>query len=529
VTDGSTIWLLATEEAIGGDLRRLVELRAGGATSLSVRVAEGTAHDAVVDARASGLAEPLGFVGRTEADAFGAVAAGADDASVIDGLDLPRFVAFVDRVMLRAQQRRESQNQRAAVAHAEKLAALGTVVAGVAHEINNPLATVSMTFDVLREVIEKLIDAQQEIQRLADRDSIVMPNEIAKLNDLVNTGFSAAETQSALDDVDSRLRTIRDVVRALKIFGRIDDEEKLDDVYLPELLSQVLHIVGKQVQLYATLEHDYSADLPVLQLPRSRLTQVFTNLLINAAHAVESLKRPVHRVRISVRADADAIAVSISDTGPGIPPEIIERIFDPFFTTKSSRSGSTGGSGLGLSISRSILQELGGDLIVESVHGEGATFIAIIPTEGRATETVRATKRKTLPPPPQPARSSVLVIDDEESLLRSVAMALRGRFDVILATDGQEAIELLSSGSKPDAILCDIMMPVVDGPHFYEWLEEHHPELVRKTVFITANVDSASAFLERVDKPVLEKPMTRELLIGTIESILGKTRPAHNA
>jgi CheY-like chemotaxis protein len=116
----------------------------------------------------------------------------------------------------------------------------------------------------------------------------------------------------------------------------------------------------------------------------------------------------------------------------------------------------------------------------------------------------------------------VLVIDDEAAVLRSMAVALRGRFDVILAGDGQEAIDLLASGSHPDALVCDITMPIIDGSAFFHWLREHHPELVRGVVFMTGDLASPAAarLAQFVGRPALEKPISRERLIGVLTELL---------
>ena len=501
-------------------MQSLADLRGGEDTLVETVVIEGSPSESVARVRATGGGEPLGVVAHDEEAVFAAIAAGADDACLAKGLDLHRFIAFLDRVALRARQRRETENRQAAVAHAEKLAALGTVVAGVAHEINNPLGLIILVNESIRSTLEPLLRVQQEIFRLAERGGPATADEVEWLSRMAQTGSTGGELRGSLDDVQAALRTITEIVRDLRIFGRADAEESPEPIFLPDLVGQALRIVGKQITAVATLERDYAPDLPLLLLPRGRLAQVLTNLLINAAQAIAEVKRPMHRVRISMRCDDEALALSISDTGPGIPPDVIERIFDPFFTTKRGEA-TTGGTGLGLSISRSILQALGGDLIVESVHGAGATFIAIIPTEGRRVSGQPrrdvAAGRLTSPPP----RVSVLVVDDEEPLLRTLASALRGRFDVMLAGDGQEAIDLLASGSRPDVILCDVAMPVVDGPALYEWLLSNRPELARKTVFITADGASASADVAvRTERMLLEKPITRERLIAALDSIV---------
>jgi signal transduction histidine kinase/ActR/RegA family two-component response regulator len=522
-----SIRLLVQDEETAAEVGKLGEHREAGGLGLQVVVVRDSATDAVPRQRSAGGADPLGFVARTEAEAFAAVAAGADEACTLEGLDPERFVAFLDRVALRATQRREAENRHTHAVQAEKLAALGTVVAGVAHEINNPLGIVILNVESTRSNVEPALRAQEEIFRLADRGTLATPDEVRRLADMARAGAAPADVRADLDDVTTALQTIADVVKDLRIFARAGDTEKPEPVYLPDLVDQVLRIVGKQITSVAALERDYGADVPALLLPRSRLTQVLTNLLINAAHAIEEVRRPMHRVRISIRYDNEAIALSISDTGPGIAHDIVERIFDPFFTTKRGER-ETGGTGLGLSISRSILHDIGGDLIVESVHGAGATFIAVIPTEGRRV--VRHARfQAALGSAPANGRSSVLVVEDEEALLRSLATALRQRFHVLLAADGQEAIDLLESGSTPDAILCDINMPVINGFELYDWLLENRPNLARHVVFITANAadEIASSFFSRVEKPVLEKPVTRERLLSAIDRIVGTSPLAH--
>jgi signal transduction histidine kinase/ActR/RegA family two-component response regulator len=519
--------LLVQDEETATELEKLGGLREAGGLDLEIVVVNDSATDAVPRQRSAGGHGPLGVVARTEAEAFAAVAAGADEACTAAGLDLPRFIAFLDRVALRATQRREAENRHTHAVQAEKLAALGTVVAGVAHEINNPLGIVILNVESTRSNVEPMLRAQEEIFRLAERGTIATADEVRRLADLARAGAAPADVRADLDDVTTALQTIADVVKDLRIFARAGDTEKEEPVYLPDLVDQVLRIVGKQITSVAALERDYGADVPALLLPRSRLTQVLTNLLINAAHAIEEVRRPMHRVRISIRYDNEAIALSISDTGPGISPDIVERIFDPFFTTKRG-DRETGGSGLGLSISRSILHDIGGDLIVESVHGAGATFIAVIPTEGRRV--IRHPRfQAAIGSIPPNGRSSVLVVEDEEALLRSLATALRQRFHVLLAADGQEAIDLLESGSTPDAILCDINMPVVNGFELYQWLQDHRPDLARHVVFITANASDeiASDFLARAEKPFLEKPVTRERLLSAIDRIVASSPFPH--
>ncbi len=313
---------------------------------------------------------------------------------------------------------------------------------------------------------------------------------------------------------------IASVVRDLRIYARSDENEAPQIVNVTDLIEQVLRIVGREITTRGHIERDYCTELPPLVVPRSRIVQVLTNILVNATQAIQEVQRPLHRVRITVRVDAEAVAISISDTGPGIAPEAIERIFDPFYTTK--REGS--GTGLGLSISRSILRRIGGDLVVESVHGVGATFIALIPLPDRAT--LHDAFRRSAPSSRQergiPRRAAVLVVDDDPRLLRVYPRILHERYEVIVAADGQEAIDLLVSGSLVDVVLTDMAMPEIDGRGLYNWLVEQRPELARRTLFVTASVGDPrfGEFLARAGDRVLEKPVSRDSLYRAIDDVL---------
>src|SRR5262249_30737140 len=130
--------------------------------------------------------------------------------------------------------------------------------------------------------------------------------------------------------------TIKEVVKDLRVFAQTDDSELPQIVSIPEVVEHLLRLVGREIASMAVIERDFASDLPQVLAPQARLTQVLTNVLVNATHAMREMQRDVHRLRISARADEQAIALSISDTGPGIPADALERIFDPFFTTKRS-------------------------------------------------------------------------------------------------------------------------------------------------------------------------------------------------
>jgi len=260
--------------------------------------------------------------------------------------------------------------------------------------------------------------------------------------------------------------------------------------------------------------------LPPIVAPSSRLAQVFTNILLNAAHAVTEIERPTHRIRISVGADEEAVAVSISDTGPGIAPGVVSRIFDPFFTTK--RQGV--GTGLGLSISRSILRRLGGDLLVESVHGDGATFIALIPRPDRRAlyEAHHRNSGTVQIRPTAVARRRVLIVDPDEQVLKAIARAIDGQYDLLLARDEQEAIEVLSSGSQVNIIVADASQPEFTGVALRTWLKAQGNALHEKMIFMTPEVESVHNDPVSGCRIALRKPVSRNELLSVLAGLADK-------
>lgn len=502
------------------------------ARSSQVETADLPIADAVQSARRAHGGRPLGVLTPDESGTAAAVEAGADEAVSIGDWERAESIqqallSFLDRVNLRARLRRQQERLQTAAVQSEKLAALGTVVAGVAHEVNNPLAALMLTVESIRSQLGPLFEARAQLEALAARNTGASQAELVDLGRVIRTGVPTHEAHELIDEVLAASETIASVVRDLKVFARSEGNEEAQIVHLPELIDQVTRIVGREILPYAALERDYAPDVPPVVASRTRLTQVFTNVLINAAQAVRELPRPVHRIRISIRADEEAVAVSISDTGSGIPHEALEHIFDPFFTTKREDFGT----GLGLSISRSIMRNLGGDLLVESVHGLGATFVAIIrrPSRAELVAAMQHAARLRQTPARREARVAVLAIDEDERILKAYSSSLREHCDVLLAADGQEAIELLSSGSAADVVITDLAMSSLDGRAVLDWLAEHQPGLATRTIFITTDPPPEyREFLQGLTNPVLSKPVTRARLLREIQKAMGLAAGALN-
>ncbi len=482
--------------------------------------ADGDALDAIRRTRSEHGGSPIGIVVADEAAALLALEAGADETITQERLDAQSAFAFIDRVALRARLRREQEQMRAFYVHSEKLAALGTLVAGVAHEVNNPLTSLLLSVEGLKLRVNPVHGALQQLDELLRNKPLPTRDELVEVLRVGRTGAPVTETRELLSEIEASAQTIARVVRDLKLFSRPDDDLAPEVIDLRALMDQVLRIVGRQVRAYGSLELDYETELPLIVAPAARLAQVFTNILLNAAHAISEVSRPSHRIRISTRSDEEAVAVCISDTGPGIPAEVVNRIFDPFFTTK--RPGV--GTGLGLSISRSILRRIGGDLLVESIHGDGATFIALIPRPSRRDLYQAYRRSSSLTPPtsrPQPNRR-VLVVDADERVLRAFARTLDTHYDVLLARDAEEAIDLLLSGSHADVIVADVSLPEASGITLYGWLSKERAELCPFVIFVTAEEQSRPSLIAEAAQPVLQKPVSRNDLLAAIERILSE-------
>ncbi|MCB9626248.1 MAG: response regulator [Sandaracinaceae bacterium] len=481
---------------------------------------EQDADAAVNSARSTHPTAPLGYVAATDTARFDAIQAGADDAVVIHVPDAQTVSAFLDLLVLRAQLRRDHAALSQTAAQNEKLAALATLVAGVGHEINNPLSAIMLSVAASQRYLQPLIDAGRAVSLASEAGAGLSSEDVARLSMSV-TPILAREGGPAitrvLDDIMGAAGSIASVVRDLRVFARTDGEEVANLCSVPEVIDHALRLVGREFASRAIVERDYADDLPNLVLPRHRLTQVLTNLLVNAAHAMNEVERPTHRVRITARGDGEMVIISVSDTGRGVPGDQLERIFDPFFTTK--REGL--GTGLGLSISRSILHRLGGDLLVDSVYGEGATFMCLLPCPSaeQVQSAAHVPGHRVEVPLERAVQLSLLAVDDDERVLRGYSRLLGRDYRLVTARDGLEAIELLRSGTQVDAIIAEIDLPEVTGPELLDWLREEVPELAERVLFVTGAQDRPvfAGFVRDHAARVLSKPVAPAKLRESLE------------
>jgi signal transduction histidine kinase/ActR/RegA family two-component response regulator len=469
---------------------------------------------------------PIGYIAGDQSSVLEALAGGADEAAVVTPYDAAQLAAFVDRLELRARLRAESQRTQEAFAHSERLMALGTLVAGVGHEINNPLSAVILSIEVARRRMLPALEAARAIAAAADAGAPPPPHAVATLAKHAAADQGLRGAAGIFDDMGAAADAIASIVRDLRTFARSDQDEPSERVEVDELIEHAIRLSGREASRRGVLERDYAPNLPQLVVPRGRVTQVIMNVFINAFHAIAEVDNPKHRVRISARADDEFVAITVSDTGPGIPPESLERIFDPFFTTK--RQGL--GTGLGLSISRAILRRLGGELSVESVYGEGATFLCFlpIPSPELLTKTSRSPTMSTSNGESTPARS-ILVVDDDERVLRSYARLLGARHRIMVAYDGLEAIDMIRSGSSPDVLVVELELPGEQSRKLLAWLASDRPDLARRTILATSGASDADGaeFLRDYRGTVVLKPVHGRELLAAIDAVAsgGRSEP----
>jgi two-component system, cell cycle sensor histidine kinase and response regulator CckA len=375
---------------------------------------------------------------------------------------------------------------QARLAEAERLTALGVLSAGVAHEINNPLAYVLLNLEYLR----------QQLPRLAE--------DPARLSDLM----------VRVRDACHGAERVATIVRDLRTFARGDDGTR-GPVDLREVIEAAINIAGNTLKQSARIVRDYG-ESPLVDASANRLEQVFLNLLLNAAQALPNGDPERDEIRIRLYGDQLRAVAEIVDTGPGIPEPVIGRIFEPFFTTKPVGVGT----GLGLPICRSILAAHSGTIEVESKPNEGATFRIILPASSTGRGAVRRTSSRplvTLGP-----RGRVLVVDDEVAVGSTLRLVLQREHDVQLATSGEEALHLIATGTQFHAIVCDLMMPGMTGADLYEAIRAAHPGLEQRMVFMTggALLAKTEEFMSRVKNPLLEKPFDVPLVRRTLEKLV---------
>ena len=359
-------------------------------------------------------------------------------------------------------ERRRLQEQ---LIQSEKMSAIGQLIAGVAHDLNNPLASVVGFSDFLAEVGD-------------------IPPQFAEPLQVIRQEAERAAT----------------IVKNLLSFARSQEgERKLQPI--GPIIESTLALLRNQLmanKVEATLEVDHG--LPDVEVNGNQIKQVFVNLINNANQAIAS-DAPSGRIWVTAKRLREGVAVSITDSGPGMTEELAGHVFEPFFTTK----GEGEGTGLGLSICQGIVKEHGGRITLDTKPGGGATFTVELPGGARAPLAEPA-------PAPVPAgkRLRILVVDDEPHILYYMRATLESWGHAVeVASDGAYALERAIAGDF-DVIICDLRMPHLSGREMYQKLARHDPRAAERIIFATGDTVRGDTlqFLETLGRPYLHKPFT---------------------
>ncbi len=392
------------------------------------------------------------------------------------------------------QRRRDEQ-----LALTDRLSSLGTLVASVAHEINNPLA---YTLGNLSLAVSELERVEGELMGSQAREAL-------------------RRVIGSLRDAEEGAGRVANTVKELRAFGRM--EERSHRALDPRAcVDWALRLTGNQLLHQARLLTSLR-EVPNVHANELKLSQVVVNLLTNAVQALTG-EREDNEVRVSTWTDETGAAViEVEDNGRGMTEETRLAVFEPFFTTKAVGHGT----GLGLSICRSIVSSFGGEITVESAPGQGTRFRVRLPA-AKQDPRARLERPSSCPPPAVPRRAvfgvvpKVLIIDDEPMIRSLVSRLLSERFRVTTADSVRAALSELNQTTEFDAVLCDLMMPGESGMDFFGVVRTLYPALLPRIAFITggAVTPDTSKFLETAARPVLNKPFNGQQLVAFVDQLL---------
>ncbi len=365
---------------------------------------------------------------------------------------------------------------------AEKVSAMGQLLAGVAHELSNPLSVIIGQAALVRRAVEggPLTARAEQIAQAAERCAFIVRNFLA--------------------------------------LARQRPPER-QQVWLNQVVQEAVELLGYQLRVDdVEVSLNLADDLPGLWADPHQLHQVVVNLITNAHQAMRRTPTP-RRLTLSTRHDSARrrVSLKVADTGPGIPPEIVTRIFEPFFTTKPPEQGT----GLGLSLCHGIVEGHGGTIRVESQPQHGAIFVVELPVEAQPTVEPEALEAR-----PVILGKTILVVDDESEVAAVLAdvLSVEGH-EVETAANGVVALHKLRERIY-DLIISDLRMPELDGPGLYRELERRHPELCRRVIFLTGDSlnPEIREFLEQTRVLCLSKPLMPEEIRRVVQQVLPAPR-----
>ena len=407
-------------------------------------------------------------------------------APVLDGTELLGAVMVVRDVTEQRQMMRQLEL-------ADRLVSLGTLAAGVAHEVRNPLAVVLAGAELAKDELVVALGAL--------RASEPAPERVQR---------ALEEALDAHAEIVEAAQQIRRIVSDLRVFG-MAPESSSGPCDVARALGWAVRTTGAELRERATVVVDTEPGL-IAAIDDTRLGQVLVNLLINATHAIEPGRPDANRVTVGARRSGGRVVIMVADTGRGMSPEVKARMLEPFFTTRASGSGT----GLGLAITHTILSAAGGSIEADSTVGVGTTFRVSVPAAAALSETSAL-------PSPQPGaagRACVLVVDDDPVVQRILMRALRAEHDVVCASSAEEALEQLDAGARFDLVVSDLTMPGMGGTGLLQALAARHPEMRSRVLMLSGRARSADDAALLDGTPYLAKPFKLEELRDAVRLAL---------
>ncbi len=377
------------------------------------------------------------------------------------------------------------------LAKADRMTSLGTLAAGVAHEINNPLTYV-----------------------LLHLDALVAMTSAARRGD-TGPSFGDRVADHAASASEGAQRVAR-IVRDLRAFSRFEDDVRAAiDVH--RAIELAISTASHELKHRAKVVRDFS-QLPHVLASEGRVAQIVLNLLLNAAHAIPEGHPEDNEVSITTAFVDDEVRITVRDTGVGIPEEHRRRLFEPFFTTKPVGEGS----GLGLAICHGLVTTLGGTIRLLTELGKGTAFTVALPPAPHVEDVAEAKKKASERPP---FRARVLVVDDEPAIGDAVMRALGARHEVRFVSSALEARALLETDDGFDVLVCDVVMPVMSGADLHRWITEHRPHLAGRILFTSGGrIGEAARALATIEPwRWIDKPFRIELLEDRIAEVVRRS------
>jgi len=407
-----------------------------------------------------------------------------------------------------SESNRRLKEAQTTVVLTERLAAVGQLAEGMAHEINNPTSYIISNLKTLGRNLELLQRAYRKARNMARQSGAEARAELEEFEREHELSYVWKDSAEMVEESLQGVERIKQVVKDLQSFARPPAKES-QEVDLNSLISTTVSVLRNHLFFRAGLELDLD-ELPPVKGDPALLGQVILNIVRNAVESIPEGRSAENTITLSSRAVEDSVVITVSDTGVGISPEVLPRVFDAFFTTKPVGEGT----GLGLSISYGIVKKHGGNVELESTPGLGTKAVITLPA-------LTPRRRETGAAQDCP-KARVLVVDDEPIIIRALQRSMPPDYVVLTAGSGADALHIVGSGCPLDAVVCDIIMPDMSGAEVYQRAVEKRPELEKKFVFMTGGAFTPKTrhFLANTDLPCLKKPFETEELLGRIEKLV---------